>query len=223
MTPSPFPALTAWRRRARAVAALVVVLPLVGLLTAAPASAHDKLVETSPAAGSTVTSSPAAITLRFNSPVQDISSLVRVTDAAGAVALESAGVIDGTVVTVAVPTTLANGTYTVTWRVVAGDGHPVQDAFVFTVAAPAPAPAPAPSATTATATAPATSATTPAATPSSTTSASSTASTATPTDGSDGSDAGGWASTPLRLVVGGLVLLAAAALSVIRYRRRADA
>jgi len=130
--------------RRQAVSRWVVglgVLAAAVLGTAEPAAAHDQLIETSPAADSTVETAPTEITLLFNQDVLDISTEVVVHDAAGSVVLDTAGSTEGPKVTAPFTTVLAAGAYTVAWRVVSGDGHPIQGSFAFSVAvssAPSP-------------------------------------------------------------------------------------
>lgn len=114
-------------RRAAAGAAGV---GLVVALAAAPASAHTTLKSAIPASGSKV-APPAKIVLTYGDPV--MVPQVVLTDASGG-RHESgpARSVDNTV-TEAVSGTLPNGVYTVGWRVVATDGHPVTGTFRFTV------------------------------------------------------------------------------------------
>ncbi|MGI5205985.1 copper resistance CopC family protein [Spirillospora sp. CA-108201] len=112
--------------------------------TAVPASAHTGLTSASPAKDSTV-AAPSQIVLTYADPVR----LPRVVVTDGSRRQYQAGsarAVDNKV-TQAVNGTLPNGQYTVGWRVVASDGHPVEGSFTFTVqgstgAAQPPAPAP---------------------------------------------------------------------------------
>ncbi|MDQ0744239.1 methionine-rich copper-binding protein CopC [Clavibacter sp. B3I6] len=129
---------------------------------ALPASAHNYLVSSSPAPGSTIDAPPSEVTLTFNDVILDLaagggaaddattgsspaaggSSVVQVTgpDTAGT-HFETGCATDGGR-TVSVPVALGgSGEYRVTWRVVSADGHPVSDSMAFTYRAPAGAPA----------------------------------------------------------------------------------
>ena len=118
---------------------------LATALTAGPASAHDRLTGSSPAPGERLSAAPAQVELTFSSEVLAVNPQVVVQDAAGTALAGVAPVVDGARVTAALPAGLAGGTYTVLWRVVSGDGHPVEGTFAFDVDAPAAsAPAPAP-------------------------------------------------------------------------------
>ncbi|MBN9190104.1 copper resistance CopC family protein [Microbacterium sp.] len=115
---------------------LAAVAGLV-LLVASPASAHDELVGTDPAAGSTVAALPGAITLTFSDIVIDdgTANQVRVTDAAGSSLTDGSPQVQDNVVTQRLKgADAAAGTVTVLWRVVSRDGHPVSKSFTFTLA-----------------------------------------------------------------------------------------
>lgn len=113
------------------LAAAVVAAALTGVLvTAVPAEAHTTLTSSSPAKGATVTS-PAQIRLTFADPVRFTG--VVVTDAHGGHHESGKSQAVDNHVTEAVAGPLAAGAYTVGWRVVAPDGHPVTGEFRFTV------------------------------------------------------------------------------------------
>ena len=114
---------------------LAVLTAVVALLAlAAPAGAHAVLLSTQPTSGQTYPSSPKVVTLLFDENVQVGLGGIRVLDPKGnrvetGKPTQSNG---GKEVSVSVPT-LAKGTYVVTWRVISADGHPVQNAFTFSV------------------------------------------------------------------------------------------
>lgn len=127
-------------KRALATTAGTAVLVLTA---AVPAAAHTSLIASSPGSGSTVRP-PAAVELTYGDPVRFVG--VVVLDAQGR-HHEAGGprVVDAKV-TQAIAGTLPNGPYTVGWRVVAPDGHPVTGRYQFTVTGGAAAPARAPAA-----------------------------------------------------------------------------
>lgn len=133
-------------------AALAVALGGV-LASATAASAHDRLVGSDPAADATLDALPAQITLTFNDAVlADAGAIViEVTDAAGTRLDEGTPSVSRATVTQPIAAADdANGVYSVAWKVVSGDGHPVSGEFSFTVAgAPVPTPTPTASAPTA--------------------------------------------------------------------------
>ena len=137
------------RPLARTLAAAAAALLLVtgGLLAAAPASAHDELVSTDPAADSTLATLPAELTLTFSGELatDQGATELQVTDAAGTSLGDGAPVVEGTSVTQAL-TGAASGPITVLWKVVSSDGHPISGQYGFTVTAP-PTPMPTPTET----------------------------------------------------------------------------
>lgn len=116
------------------------------LLTAAPAGAHEDLVSSTPAEGEVLEAVPAVVELTFTADLLDISTLVVVTGPDGE-PVEVPSTVDGAVVSAPFPEDPADGAYTVAWRVVSGDGHPIQGSFGFllAVAGPGTATATAPS------------------------------------------------------------------------------
>ncbi|MEU1807473.1 copper resistance CopC family protein [Micromonospora aurantiaca (nom. illeg.)] len=130
--------------RTRSVTALLAaVLTALLLVPAAPAAAHNSLQEATPARDARLTAAPTQVTLRFLQRLNPSFTTIAVSDAAQRTVPTSAPAVDGTTGTVTIDEPLANGTYTVAYRVVSRDGHPVQGSYRFTVADPA---APAPSA-----------------------------------------------------------------------------
>ncbi|MCX4763295.1 copper resistance protein CopC [Streptomyces sp. NBC_01275] len=116
----------------------VLVLLLLG---GGPASAHAALRSTDPADGSVVKTSPRSITLAFTESVGLLDDSFRVLDPDNQrLKLGKSGHVEGRsdTVRVAVPEKLATGTFTVAWRVVSADSHPVSGAFTFSVGKPSP-------------------------------------------------------------------------------------
>jgi copper transport protein len=115
----------------------VIAAGAIALVTATAASAHAELLSTTPADGSVVARSPAQITLRFSEAVASSLGSVRVLGPNGE-QVATGGVNKPSPSTLAVPITgqLAKGTYTVAWRAVSVDGHPLHGAFEFSVGKP---------------------------------------------------------------------------------------
>ena len=121
-------------RRLAAFAALALGTVLAA---ASPASAHALLLRTEPAPQTTVKTPPSAVKLFFSEPVEVTFGAIRVFDVDGKRvdpgSLRRVG--DGTEVDVPL-TGIKDGTYTVTWRAVSADGHPVRGGFTFYVGNP---------------------------------------------------------------------------------------
>ncbi|WP_330355073.1 copper resistance CopC/CopD family protein [Streptomyces chartreusis] len=104
-----------------------------------PASAHAALRATDPEDGSVLKSAPRDITLTFTESVGLLEDSFRVLDPDGrrlrtGEPEHARGGAETARVTL--PAKLAEGTYTVAWRVVSADSHPVSGAFTFSVGKP---------------------------------------------------------------------------------------
>ncbi|MFF0221835.1 copper resistance CopC/CopD family protein [Streptomyces sp. NPDC004629] len=120
---------------------LGAVLGLLLLGGAAPASAHAALRGTDPDDGGVVASAPRHITLTFTESVGLLDDSLRVYDPANRrVATGEARHAPGRSDTarVSLPDGLGTGTFTVAWRVVSADSHPIAGAFTFSVGKPSP-------------------------------------------------------------------------------------
>lgn len=105
---------------------------VVSMLLAPGVRAHSDLVGTTPADGAVIAEAPASITLQFNEEPLDSLVDVVITDAEGDVVAMDAAEAAGTDVLVPWPGSLGAGDYTVAYRVVSADGHPVTGTFTFT-------------------------------------------------------------------------------------------
>jgi len=123
-----------WRPRALAVVLAAAAL-LVGAATAA--QAHNNVVGTSPADGTTAKVVPAQVVLTFNEPALAVGTEIIVTGPAGQVQTGAAVLVNNTVTEHLQPGSPA-GQYTVVWRVTSSDGHPVSGRFSFSAASPSP-------------------------------------------------------------------------------------
>ncbi len=122
-------------RRVVAVVVGAAAAVLLAILASGPAAAHAVLVGTDPRDGAVLDAPPDALTITFNEPVQVVTGGTTVLAADGSpVDVDVAAVDDALVVTPA--TTLDDGTYVVSWRVVSLDTHPVAGAFTFSVGTP---------------------------------------------------------------------------------------
>ena len=115
---------------AAVVAALAFASAL--LLGAAPASAHDVAESTTPANGARVAEVPASVSITFNNRPLAIGSGVTVTAGGENWADGAVEIIDNMAVQKLRPGAPA-GEYTVVWRVVSSDSHPIEGTFKFTV------------------------------------------------------------------------------------------
>jgi copper transport protein len=124
----------------RRVVAVLLALPIILVLAALPASAHSQLESSTPAQGSQLEAAPSSVTLLFTEEVGLSPRSLQVLDPTGRSADSGAPVHsggDGRAMSVALRTGLGRGSYTVSWRVVSVDGHPVSGTFAFGVGVPA--------------------------------------------------------------------------------------
>lgn len=130
------------------------------LLGAAPAQAHDALTSTAPAQDETITANPGKVSLTLSKAPLDSdvlkTSVIKVTAPDGHVASNGDVTVEGAVISTAADIDHP-GKYTVDWRAVSADGHPIEGSYTFTfaetgaataVTAPAPATASSPAPTT---------------------------------------------------------------------------
>ncbi|MFE9001465.1 copper resistance CopC/CopD family protein [Streptomyces sp. NPDC007875] len=131
---------TATARRLMAICGTLLAALLCALsVGASSASAHAALTSTDPADGSVVKTAPREVTLNFSEGVLLSGDSVRVLDpkgkrvdtgktahAGGKSSTAAAGLHSG----------LPDGTYTVAWKAVSEDSHPVSGAFTFSIGAP---------------------------------------------------------------------------------------
>jgi copper resistance protein C len=119
--------------RRLAAVALLAGLTFVGLAT--PALAHNSLIGSSPADKATVDAGPQTITLTFDQPVQDGDGVntISIRDPQGNHWEAGPPQASGSEVTAPVRPLGPSGVYSITWRVLSADGHPVQGALSFTL------------------------------------------------------------------------------------------
>ncbi|MER5473159.1 copper resistance protein CopC [Streptomyces sp. NPDC002685] len=136
-----------WRRGARALALLGGVLVLVLFGGVSGASAHAALTSTDPQDGSVLKSAPRQVTLTFSESIGLLDDSFRVlTPENRRVHTGGPSHADGRSDTarVTLPRGLGTGTFTVAWRVVSADSHPISGAFTFSIGKPSPTVAPLP-------------------------------------------------------------------------------
>lgn len=129
---------SALRRAALAAGAAALVLG-GALIPAAVASAHDRLVGSTPAAGATVTAEPGSVALDFSEDLLALDAqasgfAIQVVNASdGSFHQDGCVTVDGSTATSRIALGTA-GTYQVTWRAVSSDSHPIDGTYFFTYA-----------------------------------------------------------------------------------------
>ncbi|MBX7270065.1 copper resistance protein CopC [Micromonospora sp. Llam7] len=117
------------------LAAALTAMALL-LVPASPAAAHNTLKAATPAKDARLSAPPKQITLEFMQKLNPTFTTIALSDATQQKVATSEPAVSGTKGTVTPEEPLANGTYTVAYRVVSADGHPVQGSYRFTVADP---------------------------------------------------------------------------------------
>lgn len=186
-------------------ATLVATALLIGPV--APAYAHNVLRKATPAQDAELKKAPTRITLEFLQKLNPSFTTITLSDADKQQVATGEPEVSGTKGTVTVELPLANGVYTVAYRVVSTDGHPVQGSYKFTVADPTATAEPSPSPTVSE---PAPTSATPSAEPTASAAAASPAA----------SSSSGGPGTAALLAGGGIVLALVAAAAVLLLRRR---
>lgn len=118
----------------RTIAATLIALALSSVGVGV-ASAHTALVSSNPAKDANVTKPPAAIVLTFSENINPAFATVVVNSSDGRDWVSGSPQVDGPRLTAAVaPDRPETGVYTVGYRVVSTDGHPVTGSYTFTLA-----------------------------------------------------------------------------------------
>lgn len=117
--------------------ALLIVVTLL-LTQVSTAFAHANLLRSDPPANASLDAAPAEIRLWFTEPLEPEFSRITLRDSEGAVVSLPPSVVDADDPTqmVVQPGELAEGLYTVTWRVLSTDGHSTEGSFAFGVGVP---------------------------------------------------------------------------------------
>lgn len=130
-------------------ALLLVILILWFGAPISSASAHADLVAATPGRGAHLTALPSQVKLEFEENLLSLgnakTNIVTVTDSAGREIEKADSKLSGRFLTVSLNPAGVSGTFTVNWRVVSGDGHPVKGSYQFSVGsatqvAPSPIP-----------------------------------------------------------------------------------
>lgn len=128
------------------VAAVLALTAMAWLAAAGSASAHARLISSDPPAEGVLADPPTHVRLTFSEPVQVAPDGVRIFDPTGQ-RVDDGRVAhpggEGSVVQVGLRDATALGSYTVSWRVISADAHPIAGAFTFAVGQPSAAAPPA--------------------------------------------------------------------------------
>lgn len=128
MSPTPRRA----RRRALGCVVLLAAFFVLGF-SARPADAHAILVSSSPGDGAVLERAPGEVVLEFNEPISADLGGLRVFDADGDRIDEGALRNVDTTLAIDLTSSVPDGAYVISYRVISADGHPVRGGIVFSV------------------------------------------------------------------------------------------
>jgi methionine-rich copper-binding protein CopC len=120
------------RTRRVLIGGLLTGLAVFGL--ASPAFAHDVLVSSNPAQNAQLATGPTTVELTFDAPVQNGPNVITVIGPQGGHWEQTSNAtVDGNSVSTSVAPLGPAGVYTIGYRVISADGHPVQGEVKFTL------------------------------------------------------------------------------------------
>ena len=111
---------------------LAVFTVAAAVLAASPASAHDVAESSAPANGASVATVPGTVSVTFNNNPLGLGAQFLVNDSNGTNWADGPVEIVDNVVSQKVRAGAPAGKFTVVWRVVSSDSHPIEGSFTFT-------------------------------------------------------------------------------------------
>lgn len=106
------------------------------MLSSAPATAHTNLISTNPPDCQTLTTAPQSVSLRFAADLLTAGARLVAKDASGTQVALGEATVDGGTLTAAWPASTTSGQFSVAYRAVASDGHPLEGSFAFSIEPP---------------------------------------------------------------------------------------
>lgn len=123
------------------ILALLGALAVVAASSMTPALAHDALESSQPANGAKLNAAPSEIVLTFEGEILNGIASVAALNSDGKQVPLTDPTVGKTVVSVPWPTGTPPGSYTVAWRIVGSDAHPISDTFDFSYTSASSTPA----------------------------------------------------------------------------------
>jgi methionine-rich copper-binding protein CopC len=114
------------------------------LMSVSAASGHSQLVSSDPVDGSVLSAPPNQLVLTFNEALLKEAVAVAIANGAGEAVSGAVATAVGAIVTIPWPSDLPPDNYSVSYRIVSGDGHPITGSigFSYTSASSSPSVAP---------------------------------------------------------------------------------
>lgn len=129
-------------KRTLAAGALALALLAPGAMLAPAALAHSELVSSDPADGAVLEAPPKSVSFTFNEPLMPDFVRFIGTDPSGQTGDLPVSSVEGPTATINWPAEAPGGEWTVNYRVVSQDGHPIEGGITFAYAAASPTPTP---------------------------------------------------------------------------------
>lgn len=121
---------------------LAVALLAAGNVLAPAALGHSELVSTDPADGAVLEAPPQRVSFTFNEPLMPDFVRFIATDPSGQTGDLPVSSVEGPTAAIDWPAGAPAGEWTVSYRVVSQDGHPVEGGITFSYVAASPSPSP---------------------------------------------------------------------------------
>ncbi|WP_072691582.1 copper resistance CopC family protein [Rhodococcus marinonascens] len=118
------------------VLTLGLLVMLTSMLGVATASAHAAATGFNPENGAQIATAPDQVSIKFNEPMQESFASLTVVGPDGNLWTKSDPSVVGTTVSAALGELGPAGEYTIAYRVVSADGHPVSGTSTFTLTQP---------------------------------------------------------------------------------------
>ena len=129
-------------KRTLTAALLVVAVLAPALALGSPAQAHSELVSTDPADGAVLEAPPQRVSFTFNEPLMPDFVRFIATDPSGQTGDLPVSSVEGPTASIDWPAGAPGGEWTVSYRVVSQDGHPIEGGITFSYAAASPTASP---------------------------------------------------------------------------------
>lgn len=121
-----------FKRIGTLTAAFLLALALI-VAPAQQAFSHDYLMGSNPQDGATLDIHPSEVVLSFNNDIQSLGAQLVILDEKDTVLSSGEPIVEGKNVSYDIPANLGNGAFTINWRVVSSDSHPIEGSIAYSV------------------------------------------------------------------------------------------
>ena len=121
-----------FKRIGTLTAAFLLALALI-VAPAQQAFSHDYLMGSNPQDGATLDTHPSEVVLSFNNDIQTLGAQLVILGEKDTVLSSGQPMVEGKNVSYDVPANLGNGAFTINWRVVSSDSHPIEGSIAYSV------------------------------------------------------------------------------------------